>query len=218
MITKNMSGLGALAASSIANGGGYNESVPMTRRKPVGLSRKQLEKDSDIAKELIYLWDIKHEMKAMLGFFLSERARLSHQRYWELLRTVWLAVGDRENYVIFRRLFSVKRPWKVFLMTPEEEAFLAALPDSFEVYRAAYPGEYNVFDGSEKEKWAMATVAVAEMNPIPANNPGLSWSLSKEWTEAYAKIHNRVFIERRVKKSEVTEYFNRRGENEIVIV
>lgn len=189
MITKNISGVDVLVASSIANGGGFNETVPMTRRKVI-LSEKQLRKDSDIAKELIYLWDIKHDAEAMLGFFLSERARLSHPRYWELLRTVWLAVGSRNNYTIFRNLFSVKRPWRVFLMTPEEEVFVKKLPECFTVYRAAY-GE---------------------------NDGGLSWSLVKEWVEEYAKVHDRIVIERVVKKSEITAFFDRRGEYEIVIL
>jgi hypothetical protein len=184
-----MSETEVLSAAIAANQGGFNETVPMTRRKVI-LPEKQLRKDSDIAKELIFLWDVKKNGPAMVSAFVENRHRLSHNRYWELLRTVWIAGGERRFYPIFRQMFASKRPWKKFLMTPEEEAFFKKLPDEFTVYRAAYGKD----DG------------------------GLSWSLMKEWVDEYAKVHDRIVIERTVKKSEVTAFFDRRGEYEIVIL
>lgn len=170
-------------------GPGVNESIPMTRRIP-RLSDKQARRDAEIAQELIYRSDVMHRPDLVLSAFIAHRWRLSHPRYWELLKLVWIVAGSRENYALFRHLFSVKTPWRQYLMTPEEEAYLKALPESFTVWRAAY-GE---------------------------NDGGLSWSLDREWVERYAAANGRVILEREVWKSYVLAYIERRGESELLIL
>lgn len=189
MITKNISGAAIASVAMQANGGGINESIPMTRRE-VHLSRKQLERDSEIAKELIYLADIRKDPRLLVGCFYENRNRLSHQRFWEFLKTVWISAGAPENYDMFRKLFSSKRPFKYHVMSPEEERFLASLPEEFTVYRVIRGPEDN----------------------------GLSWTLDEEFAKEYAESTKREMITRVVKKHDVFAYFDRRGESEIVIL
>ena len=189
MITKDVDAVSLLNAAQRINGGGINESLPMTIR-PVSLSKKQRQKDSDIAKELIYLADVKGDLRALVAAFYEYRNKLSHPRYWDLLRTVWITAGMPENYELFRSLFSSKRPFRYFVMTPEDEAFLGALPNEITVWRASKGPE----------------------------DRGLSWTLDEKFAAEYAEKKGRVLIERQVQKKDVFAYFNRRGESEIIIL
>ena len=68
---------------------GNNVLIPMTRRYPK-LKRKILERDSKIAKKIIKTWDNDHNSKEVLRIYTVENKNLSNERYWELLRTVWI--------------------------------------------------------------------------------------------------------------------------------
>jgi len=87
--------------------------------------------------------------------------------------------------------FPSKRPFKKFLMTIEEEAVFNELPGTVTAYRA--PG---------------STVG----------DPGISWTLDKEFADRYAKSMNRAVIEREMPKSRIVAYFSRRGEQEVIIL
>jgi hypothetical protein len=179
-----------LELSNKMNGGGINTSIPMTRRKPVGLSKKQLWKDSQIAKELIYCADVLKDLNMEVRVFIRDRYRLSDQRYWELLKAVWIGCGSVKTYPIFRQLFESKRPFRQFLMSPEEEAFLRSLPSEITVFRAVKTG----------------------------SDSGISWSLSREVCERMAKADGRSVIQRVVNTKDCLAYFNRRGEDEIIYI
>lgn len=190
MITKEMSPETVAALCLASNGGGVNTGISMTPRPVFGLSRKQLVKDSEILSDIAYLYDHEHNPLAMIGAFVQHRHRLSDQRYWEALKIVWIAGGSRRHYQMFRQFFSSKRPFRQYLMSFEEEAALKAMPDPLTVYRAAY---------DEKDD-------------------GFSWTVNRSWLEDYAEKNNRKIIERKVNKSEVLAFFNRRAEDEIIIL
>lgn len=166
-----------------------NEQRPMTRRLP-RLKVKQLKRDAEIMESLIYAVDTLQQPDLALDIFLNSRKRLSDERYWEILRTIWVIAGKREHYSVFRELFSSKRPRRDWFMTIEDAQALDAMPDELEVYRAAYPEE----------------------------DDGLSWSLDRAFVAGYAAKKGRVAIERRVKKRDVFAYISRRGEEEILIL
>ena len=79
---------------------GNNEKVPMTRRYHSHLSAKVLKRDSVIVEKIIREWDKQqNKNKDLLPIFLKEHKNLSDERYWELLRTVWIISGTVENTV-----------------------------------------------------------------------------------------------------------------------
>ena len=172
------------------NGGGVNTEIPMTRRPYPALSKSQLIKDSKIVKELTYLFDVRDEKDKAVEVFFENKHRLSDPCFWEILRTMWIANGKMSNLEMFKRLFQSKRPFKYFLMTIEEEAAFKALPDPVTAYRA----------------------------PAKVNDVGISWTLSREFVDRYAKHTGRDVIEQQFPKSRITAYFNRRGEQEIIIL
>lgn len=193
MVTKDMTGAEVLDMAKKAReagGPGINETIKMTPRIPHGLSRKQLIRDGQVAKELIYFSDVDQNRRLLVGAFMEHRHRLSDQRYWEFLRLVWIRAGSIELIPTFKTLLSSKRPFRFWIMSPEEEAELAALPDPFTAWRA----------------------------PRPGGDEGISWSVEKSFVEEYAKANGREVIERTIPKSLVSAYFNRRGEGEVLIL
>lgn len=166
-----------------------NERRPMTRRIP-RLKPKQAQRDAEVMKALIYAFDVLRQPVLGLKIFLDSRKRLSDERYWEFLRTVWVLAGKREWYTLFRELFASKRPRRDWFMTIEDARVLDSMPEEFEVYRAAYPEE----------------------------DDGLSWSLDKGFVVDYAAENGRVILERWVNKRDVFAYISRRGEEEILIL
>ena len=189
--TNAMSGEKIISLAQKTNGGGVNESIPMTRRVFPTLSKKQRIRDSEIVQELVYLHDVLNDKDRAVEVFFENKHRMSDPCFWEILRTMWIANGKRENLLAFRRLFESKRPFKKFLMTVEEEAVFNELPDTVTAYRA--PG---------------STVG----------DPGISWTLDKEFADRYAKSMNRAVIEREMPKSRIVAYFSRRGEQEVIIL
>jgi len=172
------------------NGGGINEGIPMTLRPQPALSRKQRARDSQIVKELVYLCDVANDKDRAVNVFFENKHRLSDPCFWEILRTMWIVNGKRENLLTFRRLFQLKRPFKLFIMTIEEENAFKELPDPVIAYRA--------------------TAKVGDV--------GISWTLNHEFVERYAKAQGREIVERQFPKSRITAYFNRRGEQEIIVL
>ena len=162
----------------------------MTRRYPA-LKGKVLRRDSKIASRIIQAWDVDHNSEKVLNIFLKEARNLSDERYWELLRTVWIVSGSMSRISIFRELFNSQRPKRNYFSTPEEYAILKVLPEVITVYRATN---------------------------IP-EDAGFSWTLSKRYAIQYAKMFEKsAIIEKRVRKDEIFAYINRNCEEEILIV
>lgn len=167
----------------------YNEQHEFTRRVP-SLSPRQSARDGKIAMQIARAWDIEHNAEKSKEIFFSKCRLLSHPHYWEILRTVWAVSGSTENADEFRPYFKSSRPCKKWFMTKEDAETLDAMPFPLTVYRA-YDSEPD---------------------------PGISWTLDKEWCDGYAEAHGRKVKSRTVEREEVFAYVSRRGEEEIMIL
>jgi len=169
---------------------GNNVAVPMTRRYPK-LSYKVLKRDSEIVRKIITAWDVENDADKVLSIYLKESKNLSDERYWELLRTVWVVCGSIENADLFRKLMQSKRKEKYYFSTPEEAKYLRELPEQVEIYRAT--------------------------NNI--NDNGLSWTLSKEYAEWYKIAYQKdKVISQIINKKQIFAYIERNLESEVVVL
>ena len=164
-----------------------NERTDFTRRIP-SLPEKQLARDSKIAMQLVRAQE--HGADAMIDIFIHKAKLMSNPRYWEFMRTVWVAAGSTETAPIFRRLMKSTRPCKGWFMTPEDAADLDKMQFPLTVWRA--------YDGDP--------------------DPGISWTIDREWCEGYAKSKGRKIKERQVMREEIFAYITRRGESEIILL
>lgn len=167
-----------------------NTTTPMTRRYPK-LKPKQLERDANITKKLVYAWDVCHDKNRAMEIFIKDKHKLSDERYWELLRSMWIMCGSMKTLSIFRELMASTRKKKFYFSTPEEEKKFEKMPDPLTVYRAI---------GDEEDD-------------------GISWTTSKEYAEYYRKQFSRKsIIEKQVFKSQVFAYIERANEHEIILL
>ena len=168
----------------------YNETVPMTRRYP-DLPRKQLERDSKIAMKIVQAYDIEKDLGKVLDLWRKYHSLLSNPRYWELLKTVWIAAGHTAVATEFGRYMQSHRPCRNYFMTPEEHEALRQMSFPLKVYRAC---------NSE-------------------NDGGISWTTNIEVAIEFAsRLDNPKILAHQVERSEVFAYINRRGEDEIIIL
>lgn len=162
----------------------------MTRRYPK-LPSRILQRDAVIAKKIIDAWDKDGSADKALQIFLKEKNNLSDERYWELLRSVWIIAGSSANYDLFRELMLARRKQRHYFSSPEEWKKLREMPEEFTIYRAAF---------SE-------------------NDGGLSWTLSEEYAKHYQKEFDRpLIITAIVRREHVFAYINRNLEDEIVLI
>lgn len=165
-----------------------NELVPMTRRMP-DLANKVLKRDSEIVKRMVAI-PVENK-EDLFAFYMKEKDNLSPERYWELLRTVWIIAGGLDKIDQFRKLFSSTKRSRYYFSTPEEQKELREMPDSFTVYRATN----NAEDG------------------------GISWTTSKEYAEHYKTMFQKeLIVERVVEKKNIFAFINRNKEQEILIL
>lgn len=168
----------------------YNETVPMTRRYPE-LPRKQLERDSKIAMKIVRAYDIEKDLEKVLDLWRKYHSLLSNPRYWELLKTVWIAAGHTAIAGEFRQYMQSTRPCRNYFMTPEEHEVLRQMLFPLKVYRSCN----NENDG------------------------GISWTTNIEVAiEFSSHLDNPKILAHQVERSEVFAYINRRGEDEIIIL
>ncbi len=168
---------------------GNNEAVPMTRRYP-NLPNKVLKRDSEIVRKIITAWDLENDADKVLSIYIKESKNLSDERYWELLRTVWVICGSVENADLFRKLMQSNRKQKYYFSTPEEAKFLRELPEQVEVFRAT-----NI------------------------NDNGLSWTLSKEYAEWYKTAYQKdKVISQVINKKQIFAYIERNLESEVIVL
>ena len=172
----------------------WNEHSDFTRRIPTGLSTKQMARDAKIIRQIIRAWDEEEDAEKVLDIFCSKARLLSNPRYWEVMRTVWVAAGSTETAQHFRSLMKSQRPCRSWFMTPEDAAFLDAQDFPLMVWRAWDKSRYG------------------------DNDPGISWTLDGQWCAEYAKAHNRAVKWRSVRREEIFAYISRRGENEIILL
>lgn len=171
-----------------------NQRSDFTRRIPTGLSAKQMARDGKIIAQIIRAHEA-GDNRQVLDIYRHKAHLLSNPRYWEVMRTVWVAAGSTETAEEFRRMMRMPRPCKGWFMTPEDKDALDKMTFPLTVWRAydanEYPGD---------------------------SDPGISWTLDKAWCEQYAAAHGRRVKERQVEREEVFAYVSRRGEQEIIIL
>lgn len=175
----------------------YNERSDFTRRIPTGLTDKQMHRDSKIALQIIRAAGGGTDAGAehlVLDIFFRKAKLLSNPRYWELMRTVWVAAGSTETAQLFRMMMKSNRPCKSWFMTPEDAASLDAMTFPLTVWRAYDAVRY------------------------PDIDPGISWTLDRAWCENYARSQGRVIKQRQVSREDIFAYISRRGEEEIIIL
>ena len=180
------------------NGLAVNERTDFTRRIPTGLSDKQMARDAKIAAQIIRAADGGTDGGAeqrILDLFFRKAKLLSNPRYWELMRTVWIAAGSTETAQLFRVMMKSNRPCRKWFMTPEDAETLDKMQFPITVYRA-YEPQYIVDD----------------------KDPGISWTLDLEWCREYAQAKGRIIKSRQVWRDNVFAYISRRGEEEIIIL
>lgn len=171
----------------------YNERSDFTRRIPTGLTDKQMHRDSKIAMQIVKA-HMDGEYEKVLDIFYRKAKLLSNPRYWELMRTVWVAAGSTETAQLFRMMMKSNRPCKSWFMTPEDAASLDAMTFPLTVWRAYDAVRY------------------------PDIDPGISWTLDRAWCENYARSQGRVIKQRQVSREDIFAYISRRGEEEIIIL
>ena len=174
-----------------------NRRTDFTRRIPTGLSDKQMARDSKIAMQIIRAAEGGTDgggEQRVLDLFFRKAKLLSNPRYWELMRTVWVAAGSTETAQKFRTLMKSGRPCRSWFMTPEDAEALDKMEFPITVWRAYDAVRYPMLD------------------------PGRSWTLDREWCEGYAKSKGRIVKQREVYRDEVFAYITRRSEEEIIIL
>lgn len=165
--------------------------VPFGRRFPEKLSKKHRVIDSEIARKIAYAWDMKKERGMVLEYYLQNCHRLSDERYWELLRTVWVLCGTKENTETFRKLFKSERDKKHFFSSVEDSQTLAKLQPQVTIYRAT----------------------------DDMDDTGISWTVSKNYAEDYKKTFNKKFIvEKTINKNLIFAFINRNLEYEVIVL
>lgn len=167
-----------------------NETVPMTRRYP-NLPKKILNRDAKIGKKLVHAWDVEHDSAKVLQIFLKYKDLLSNERYWELLRTVWIMCGKLKNTELFRKLLSSKRPMRYYFSTPEEIETVEKMPDKITVCRATND----------------------------ENDGGIAYTNSCEYAQWYQEeFEKNMIVTREIDKSDIFAFIGRNKENEILIL
>lgn len=168
-----------------------NEQVPMTRRYP-DLPGKVLRRDANIVKRLIDIGEDGRNDQAVFDLFKKENKNLSDERYWELLRSVWILSGNMERLQQFIEWFKSQRKQRFYFSTPEESKRLREFSYPITVYRATN----NAVDN------------------------GLSWTLDLAYAERYKVMFDKSEIITRVvnSKSEVFALIERNKEEEILII
>ena len=165
-----------------------NERTDFTRRIPA-LPEKQLARDAKIVSQIIRAYEAGRGQEVM-DIFRRKARLLSNPRYWEVMRTVWVAVGSTETAPLFRTLMQSSRPCRSWFMTPEDDAALDAMPFPLTVWRA--------YDADP--------------------DPGISWTLDRVWCEGYAKAKGRRVKQMQVSRDQVFAYVSRRGEEEVIVL
>ena len=165
-----------------------NERTDFTRRIPA-LPEKQLARDAKIVSQIIRAREAGRGQE-VLDIFRRKARLLSNPRYWEVMRTVWVAVGSTETAPLFRTLMQSSRPCRSWFMTPEDAAALEAMPFPLTVWRA--------YDADP--------------------DPGISWTLDEQWCRGYAQAKGRRVKQMQVSREQVFAYVSRRGEEEMIVL
>lgn len=155
-------------------------------------ARDQYEREGSIAG-YIYIHERPYRFDAFTEYL--SRHEVAHRVFWKTLAGIWTdSENIYQNLDEWRELWETKRPAKPYAMMPKEKARLAALPDTFTVYRGI-------------------------SHPFP--DAGLSWTLDKARARWFAERYAHRAKDARVRvgtvrKADVHALFLGRNETEIV--
>lgn len=168
-----------------------NEIFTMTRRYP-SLPGKVLRRDSGIVSKIITSWEqYPKDTDRILQIFLKEHTNLSDERYWELMRTVWILCGNSNTAEKFINLMQSARKQRFYFSTPEEAAKLRAMPDFIKIWRAT--------------------------NDV--KNKGISWTISFEYVRHFQQLFNKkIIVSGLVSKKDVFAFIERNNESEVLVL
>ena len=188
-----------------------NQHTDFTRRIPTGFTQKQLDRDARIILQIVRAYDEggKGAAEKVLDIFWRKAKLLTNPRYWEVMRTVWVAAGSTETADTFRTLMRSARPCRSWFMTPEDTQALDAMQFPLTVWRA--------YDVKYIDDLPHGT-SPGDIVDLPNSDPGISWTIDKEWCIGYARSKGRVVRERQVMRSDIFAYVTRRGESEMIIL
>lgn len=133
--------------------------------------------------------EIPSELK--LSYFWEINDQLSDSVYWLILATIWMdAEVCAPNYDYWKTLFQSKRPGRQKLMKKGDRKKWNRLPNIVTAYRS--------------------------VNNPEENKTAISWTLDKTIAE---KLSNgREVISKKIQKSLIIAYFDRRKEKEIIVL
>lgn len=188
-----------------------NQRTDFTRRIPTGFTQRQLDRDARIILQIVRAYDEggKGAAEKVLDIFLRKARLLTNPRYWEVMRTVWVAAGSTETADIFRTMMKSARPCRSWFMTPEDAQALDAMQFPLTVWRA--------YDVKYIDDLPQGT-SPGDIVDLSNSDPGISWTIDKEWCIGYARSKGRVVRERQVMRSDIFAYVTRRGESEMIIL
>lgn len=169
----------------------YNEIHDFTHRIPSYLSKKQLERDSKIVKQIIVAADVDEDPEKVVDIFFRKCHLLSNPRYWEVMRSVWVTGGNHTNVEKFKQLMKSDRPAKSWFMTKEDAEALEKFNFPILLYRA--------YDAAHTDN-------------------GISWTSNFEWVMNRAVVHKLTVKQRVFNRNEIFAYISRRGEDEFIIL
>ena len=84
-----------------------------------------------------------HGHEDALAAFISIQDSLDGEEYWRLLRGVWVRAEQVQPRDTWKDLLSQHSEWRATMMTDEERADLASLPDQVMVYRGVGNPEHT---------------------------------------------------------------------------
>ena len=70
----------------------------------------------------------------------------------------------------------------------------------------------------EKTSQTLHSLHPGDITDLENVDPGISWTIDKEWCIGYAKSKGRVIRERQVYRGDIFAYVTRRGESEMIIL
>jgi hypothetical protein len=164
------------------------------RYKKAALAKAHERKDWNT---VVYLHERPYRADALLALVRERGDEISDEDYWDLVGDVWVdSENIWQNEETWEELLGSDRPGREHMMDEEEQAALAALPDTLTVYRGC---------------WA------------EVNEDGLSWTTDRAkagwFAKRFADAHEQtpIVLVAEVDKANVVAHFLGRGESEVVV-
>ena len=128
----------------------------------------------------------------MAQYFLENSDSIKDDaNYWNVLGTLWKLGGTVKQQDLWKKLFLSDRPRRHKIMKSRERRRWRRLPETVIAFRA--------------------------INSPEEIETAICWTLDRKTAEFFSQDGGRKVVERKFKKSEVFAFFDRRGEEEILV-